>query len=161
MAHVVDLSTEEDRREYWRSIAFRIGDIHLLLDEHEVAELLTVPDAAGVPGTKRWVAGIANVRGELLPIIDFGDFIFDKPVEQTKQTRVLVVAMDEVRSGLMVDQVIGVKRLPVDIKKESQTDGLPDALKAIIGDCFEDEQTFYVMSVKKLIEDTGFMQAAA
>lgn len=158
--HVVDLSTEEDRREYWRSIAFRVGDVHLLLDEHEVTELLTVPGTARVPGTQRWIIGVANVRGELLPVIDFGDFLFAEPVQQTKQTRVLVVAWDEVRSGLMVDQVMGVKRLPVDTKKPAHTEGMSDVLKTVVGDCYEEEQIFHVMSVKKLIEDTGFMQAA-
>lgn len=160
-AHVVDLTTEEDRREYWRAIAFRVGDIHLLLNEHDVLELLTIPNTAPVPGTKRWVAGIANVRGELLPVIDFGDFLFEKPLQRKKQSRVLVIVSNEVCSGLMVDQVFGVKRFPVDTRMEPQVSEMPDALKPLISECYEDEQLFHVMSVQKLIEDTDFMQAAA
>jgi len=159
--HVVDLSTEEDRREYWRSIAFRVGDVRMLLDEHEAAELLTPPSTSSVPGTKRWVSGVANVRGELLPIIDFKDFLFGEPASPDKQSRILVVKMDDIRSGLLVDQVMGVRRFPVDTFKKPQVEDLPDTVRQLLDGCYIEEETFHVVSVKKLIEDTGFMQAAA
>lgn len=159
--HVVDLSTAEDRREYWRSIAFMVGGVYMLLDERDADELLRPPQISPIPGTRRWVSGVANVRGELLPVIDFKDFLFGEPASPDKQSRVLVVMMDDVRSGLLVDQVMGVRRFPVDTFKQPQTKGLPKVVKQLMDGCYKEEEVFHVMSVKKLIEDTGFMQAAA
>ncbi len=160
--HVVDLATHEDRREYWRAVSFRVGELRLLVDEHDVLELLTLPDVTAVPGTKRWVQGIANIRGELLPVIDFSDFLMEHRVEPTKQTRVLVIAYGEVRSGLIVDQVYGMQRFPVDERHDEVDSSVIESVQEVVSAHFIDEsETFHVMEVEKLIDETGFMQAAA
>lgn len=158
---MVDLSTEEDRREYWRAVSFRVADKYLLLDEQKVAELLTVPQITVIPGTKHWVAGVANVRGELLPIVNFGDFLFEQPVVPSKQARVLVISHDEVRSGLIVDEVSGMRRFPVDTRLPPHTEGMPDSLGKLVEGCFEEEQVFHILDVTRLINESEFMQAAA
>ena len=159
--HVVDLTTHEDRREYWRAVSFRVADTQILFDEQAVSELLTVPVVTTIPGTKNWVAGVANVRGQLLPIVNFGDFLFGEPVKSNKLARVLVITHGEVKSGLIVDQVYNMRRFPVDTLKPSQLDGLVDTMKTVVDGCYEEEHVFHIMDVKKLIDETEFMQAAA
>jgi len=159
--HVVDLTTAEDRREYWRAVSFRVADKYMLFDEHDVSELLVLPTITVIPGTKHWVAGIANVRGELLPIVNFGQFLFGEPVQPSKQARVLVIAHEEVRSGLIVDQVYGMRRFPVDTLKPAKSEGMPDVLKSMITGCYEEEHDFHIMDVMKLVNESEFMQAAA
>jgi len=159
--HVVDLSTEEDRREYWRAVSFRVANTQLLIDEHSAAELLTLPEITVIPGTKHWVAGVANVRGELLPIVNFGDFISGDPVKPAKQTRVLVVVHEDVKSGLIVDQVYGIRRFPVDTLQGSRPDALAEIMKIMVTGCYEEEHLFHIMDVKKLVDESEFMQAAA
>ena len=176
LRHVVDLSAEVERRQYWRAVSFRVAQALLLVDERDVFELLSLPRVTAVPGTKRWVAGIANVRGELLPVIDFGDFLFGRAARRGKQARVLVIQYTDLRSGLIVDQVYGVRHLPLDERKDDVTmsgidpSGAGDAmsaqpLKAVLGGSFEDDlagerQIFHIMEVEKLVKETGFMQAA-
>jgi twitching motility protein PilI len=41
----------------------------------EVNEILTLPVLTPVPGTRSWLLGVANVRGNLVPVIDLRDFI--------------------------------------------------------------------------------------
>ena len=173
LRQVVDSGVEADRRQYWRAISFRVARTLLLVDERDVFELLNVPRMTAVPGTKRWVAGIANVRGELLPMIDFCDFLFGEASQRDKQARVLVIQYTDLRSGLIVDQVSGVRRLPVDARKDiapaALADGSADGaqtLGAMLGGGFEDRldgkrQTFHVMEVEKLVTETGFMRAVA
>lgn len=160
-SHVVDLATEEDRREYWRAVSFRVTDKQLLLDEHDVSELLTLPEITVVPGTKHWVAGVANIRGELLPIVDFGQFVFGETVKPGKQVRVLVITHEEVRSGLIVDEVYGMRRFPVDMLQPPHSDGLTGVMEIMVTGCYEEENLYHVMDVKKLIDESEFMQAAA
>ena len=159
--HIVDLATDEDRREYWRAVYFRVADYMFLLDQGDVAELLTLPPITMVPGTKQWVAGVANVRGQLLPIVNFGQFLFQQPVAATKKTRILVVVHDDVRSGLIVDQVYGMRRFPVDELKPAKTETMPNTLKIMVSGCYEGDEVFHILDVNKLVNETEFMQAAA
>ena len=159
--HIVDLATDEDRREYWRAVSFKVGEYQMLFDEGDVAELLTLPSITIIPGTKQWVAGVANVRGQLLPIVNFGDFLFKEPVQHSKKARVLVVVHDEVRSGLIVDQVYGIRRFPVDERQPPPAGDLPEILKLLVTGCYQQDERFHITDVAKLVTDTEFMQAAA
>ena len=42
-----------------------------MASREQVREVLMLPDAVTrVPGAKRWLLGIANLRGQLLPLVD-------------------------------------------------------------------------------------------
>ncbi len=160
--HVVNPVAEKGRREYWRAVSFRVGGVQLLVDENDVDGLLTLPEVTVIPGAKRWMAGIANVRGELLPIVDFGSFLFNVPTERTRQSHVLVVRYQDERSGLIVDQTYGMRRFPVDAHADVQMMDAAQPLKAVLSGSFEQDGTiFHVMEVQKLVDRTEFMQAAA
>ena len=52
----------------WLSV--RVGPIGLLLPAAAGRELLDPPPAARLPHTPSWFAGLANVRGALIPVVD-------------------------------------------------------------------------------------------
>ena len=48
-----------------------MGHENFVADRDQVREVLMLPDAmTRVPGAKRWLLGIANLRGHLLPLMD-------------------------------------------------------------------------------------------
>ena len=59
----------------WSGIAFRVGGNNLLAPLDEVVEILDMPKLARVPLAQPWVCGIANVRGNLLPVVDLSGFL--------------------------------------------------------------------------------------
>src|SRR6201997_3176058 len=65
------LSQEGPAGKEWVGVAMRMaGDLYLVARE-ETREVLGVPSGTTrVPGAKPWIRGLANVRGQLLPIID-------------------------------------------------------------------------------------------
>jgi twitching motility protein PilI len=93
----------------WAGIAFRVGDNNLVTPLEEVAEILEYPELSFVPGTRAWVRGIANVRGNLLTVIDLGAYLGGRKTPVTTRTRLLVVDHNGVCSGLVVDEVSGLK----------------------------------------------------
>jgi len=66
---------------------------------------------AKVPRTPPFVDGIANLRGVVLPIIDMRTRFGMDRVEETDRTRVLVIDIDGVKTGLRVDLVKQVTRV--------------------------------------------------
>ncbi len=59
----------------WLSV--RVGSIGLLLPAAAGRELLDPPPAARLPHTPSWFAGLANVRGALVPVVDTAGLIVD------------------------------------------------------------------------------------
>ncbi len=67
-----------------------------------------------IPGTARFVKGVINLRGVVTPIIDLRKRFGIKESEYSDTTRVIIVAMDDVEVGLIVDAANDV----IDIKEE-------------------------------------------
>ena len=64
------------------------------------AKCLSVPNSiTRVPGAKGWVRGLANVRGQLLPIIDMKQFIGSGVAVLSRNTRIVVVNHREIPAG--------------------------------------------------------------
>ena len=99
----------------WVGVALRMaGDLYLVARE-ETREVFGVPAGmTRVPGAKPWIKGLANVRGQLLPIIDLRQFLGSGTTPITRNTRVMVVNHRDIPAGLLVDGlVLGVDHLRV------------------------------------------------
>src|ERR1700752_785604 len=70
------LSQEATAGREWVGGGLRMaGDLYLVARE-ETREVLGVPTGTTrVPGARSWIKGLANVRGQLLPIIDLRHFL--------------------------------------------------------------------------------------
>ena len=57
-------------------MAFRMGGETFLVAREETREVLGYPAVVTrIPGAKSWVKGLANVRGQLLPMLDLRQFL--------------------------------------------------------------------------------------
>ena len=83
----VDIDAEE-----WVGIGFRLADEQFIVARDDIREVLMVPALiARVPGAKPWIRGLANVRGQLLPIIDLKSFLGAGRFSGQRDARVLVM----------------------------------------------------------------------
>jgi chemotaxis signal transduction protein len=67
-----------------------------------------------VPNLPEWVLGVANVRGDIVSLVDLRLFLGLERCERPAQQRLLVVRArgEDMTAGLLVDQVRGLRRLP-------------------------------------------------
>ena len=160
IANARELPRQVEVREEWSGIGFRLGGLSLVAPLGEVVEILTPPGLSKVPRTKSWVRGIANVRGNLLPIMDLQGYLSGQPTQATRRTRVLVVNYKGVFSGLMVDEVLGLKHF---LEEEKVTD-LPTQEEAMLGYLTHGfrrgDEHWGVFSMHALAESPQFLQAA-
>jgi purine-binding chemotaxis protein CheW len=84
----------------------------------EMRLLREVRRAAGltpVPCTPAHVAGILNVRGEVLTVLDLAVALgLRGPAVASEMAEAVVIELPQGRVGLLVDEVLGVEALPVD-----------------------------------------------
>ncbi len=142
----------------WLGIGFSIHDIPLIARMDDVSEILPPPEMIRVPGTVRWVRGLANIRGNLMPILDMNGFLYDEATEFGKQTRILIINKLGVIAGLLVDEVFGLRRFkPDELRQEIEQDA--GSLSAYLAGKFDDQvRRWNVFSVEKLARDEPFLR---
>lgn len=91
----------------WAGVIFRIGDARLACNIEQVHEFLPIPAFTPVPGTKPWILGLANVRGDLLTIVDLSWFLNGQRSTVSMRTRLLAANLRGRPIGLLVDEVFG------------------------------------------------------
>ena len=148
--------------EEWVGIGFRIGEEQFVAHREEVREVLMLPDVmTRVPGAKRWLLGIANLRGHLLPLVDVKLLLGSGRTTLRRNTRVISVNHREVPAGLVVDEVLGFRRF----MDHEFTDTWPETIvrcdRFLTGAYQRGEDTWPVMNLFDFIESNLFLQAAA
>jgi len=101
-------------------LVFRLGDDEFGLPIETVDEVARVPDRISrVPKTPKFLEGVINLRGEVLPVVDQRRR-FDMPAFAHPELRRLVVLRTERhRAGLIVDGVSEVLRCSLDSIEEA------------------------------------------
>ena len=95
----------------WVGVGFRIGQEQFVASREQVREVLMLPESmTRVPGAKRWLLGIANLRGHLLPLIDLKMMLGSGRTTLRRNTRVISINHREIPAGLVVDEVLGFRR---------------------------------------------------
>jgi len=147
-------------RRTWSGVGFRLGKVHLLSKLEEVDEILVSPEMTRVPSALSWVKGIANIRGMLLPIMDLRDFIDGEAIQAGRKTRIILIKKGELVSGLMVDEVFGMRHF----FEEERTQNIPDvsdSLKKYLHGAFRKGNVHWgVFKMDNLAADPGFLEIA-
>ncbi len=151
---------EIEAREEWSGVAFKLSETTFVAGLNEVVELLSYPVVTRVPATKSWVRGLANVRGSLLPVADLAGFFFAKNSVLSKRSRVLVVSQQGMRSGLLVDEVIGLRHFFEDDRTAPPAHLHGRVQELLIAGFRQGGATWPVLSMRRLAEFPDFLQAA-
>ena len=95
-------------------VAFKVGDGEYVLAASEVVQMESFTRATAVPGAAPYVAGLIQVRGHVLPVIDLRARFGLPPIARTLDSRVVVVRFGERVVGLLADSAREVLRIAPD-----------------------------------------------
>jgi twitching motility protein PilI len=161
LAHAQDVQDRMEAPGLWRGIGYRVGSRLFVSAIDEISELLAVPVLTPVPLTQPWLLGVANVRGNLVPVIDFARFLFGERTQPTERTRLLIVRQGGGNVALMVDEVFGQRTVDEEQRRQSVAEDDP-RLTRFVGDrVVVGEQRLGVFSMNRLVRAPDFRQAAA
>jgi twitching motility protein PilI len=146
----------------WVGIAFRMGGETFLVAREETREVLGYPAViTRIPGAKNWVKGLANIRGQLLPMLDLRQFLGSGSTTAGRNTRIVVANHREIPAGLIVDEVLGFRRFA---DPEFNPEPPPTVIRCdsyLAGAFRRGGEVWPVLSLKSLIESQSFLQAAS
>lgn len=126
----------------------------------DAGEVIAVPTVATVPLTRSWYLGIANIRGNLYSIIDFGGFLGhegEPAMPGAAPARLVLFGprVGELRAGLVVHRVLGLRNL-VELERGDAAADAP----AWYGARWTDRQggTWQEIDLALLAQDPAFLQ---
>jgi len=113
-----------------------------------------------IPGTKKWVKGIANVRGSLMPVLDLNGLLTGHNTSLTSQSRVLALSHEGLYSGLLVDEVLGLKHFYEEEYSPEQPAVEAAVQPYLRGSYTRNNEQWGVFSIHALAESQLFMEVA-
>lgn len=148
-------------------LGLRSGSVNWMVRLEDAGEIMALPDIATVPLTRPWYLGLANIRGNLISIIDLALFAEGRATPRTAECRVVLVAdRYRVHAGLLVQRLLGLK----DPKKLTRRDaaampasseGGAPALPPWAGPAYDDGsgEACRELDVAALVQDEAFLRA--
>ncbi|HET7268712.1 MAG TPA: chemotaxis protein CheW [Oleiagrimonas sp.] len=160
LAHVAGEPEQIETPGLWRGIGFRIGSRLLASRIDEIDELLTPQALTSVPGTQGWVRGIANVRGNLVPVVDLGDFLFETPTHMGDRSRLLVIRQHGAHVGLLVDAVTGQRNFGDEQRSVAESEDDERLQRFVDENITLEGERIGLFSMSRLARAPDFLQAA-
>jgi chemotaxis signal transduction protein len=96
-----------------RYLVVRTAHTRLALPPAHVRDVLRPLPLTTLPGTPDWVAGVANVRGDIVTVIDLAGFL-DLGEAAPRRGLVIIQGTDGCVLGLLVDDITGIRSVSVD-----------------------------------------------
>ncbi|HEY5624507.1 MAG TPA: chemotaxis protein CheW [Gammaproteobacteria bacterium] len=159
-AAIASRAGQDDQYEEWIGVGFKLGAEGFIAARSDVREVLAVPDTmTRVPGAKSWLRGIANVRGQLITIIDLKAFLGGGVSQPDRHSRVLVLASRDVPTGMLVDEVVGFRRFNPGTFSATAPRTVIRCDHYLEGSYERDGETWPCFSLARLLKDDQFLRA--
>ena len=128
---------KRDLEELLQLVSFKIGEEEFGIDILTVQEINRMLQITKVPNTPEFIEGVINLRGRIIPVLDLRVKLGMAKKSHGKNTRIVVVNLNDRTIGFIVDEVSEVLRIPKNI-----TETPPDLVGGVNSD--------YITSIGKL-----------
>ncbi len=142
--------TREKNAELVQLTAFRVGDEEYVVDIMRVREIIRPLPVTKVRRGPRFVEGVINLRGEVIPIVDLRRR-FELPCDEGTERKIVILSVEGRVVGLVVDAVTEVVRAAKDTIRPAP--GLFEAHQApyFLGVCHHRGRTLLLLNVKAVL----------
>lgn len=109
-----EAAMQEEPSSAERCLTFESGGLLLFLSTKYVTEIINGHSITHLPLVPSFIKGIINLRGQILPVVDIR-VCMDKPeAEYTNKTCIVVLNVDNIPLGIVVDSVRQVMDINLD-----------------------------------------------
>jgi len=103
-----ELTAEMDEKQL---VIFKLAGEQYGIDIAQVQEITKMAQITTVPRSPKFVQGVVNLRGDVIPVIDMRKRFEIDAKEYTDRTRIIVSEISSKKIGLIVDEVMEVLRV--------------------------------------------------
>jgi purine-binding chemotaxis protein CheW len=119
-----------------------------------VTEVVGIQRIMEVPDVPHFIKGVINLRGKVIPVMDVRLRFGMEAVDYNERTVIIVLDINNVLVGLVVDYVSEVLEIPAaNIDKPAQLAGTHNTTSVVLGYGKREEQVVILLDIEKLISD--------
>ena len=96
-------------------VVFRVGAEEFAVDIMLTKEVVLMREITPVPETESYVEGVMNLRGSLVPVLDFRKRLRATATNVSADHRIIIANIDGTTAGLIVDGASEVLRVSDDL----------------------------------------------
>ncbi len=131
-------------------VTFKLGNEEFGVDILKVQEINKMMSITKIPNAPTFIEGVINLRGKIIPIVDLRKRLGFRDQEYDKSTRIIVVELDGLVLGFIVDSVSEVLRIP-----ENTIEPPPSMVAGIESEYIEgvgklDDRLLILLELKKI-----------
>ena len=86
------------------------GDIYAF-DIKDITDIIEIPEITKIPKLPDFLLGVINLRGQVVPVMDFNLRIGKPKQEYDEKTCIIVTERDKANIGVIVNRVLDVERV--------------------------------------------------
>ena len=128
---------------------YRTGSMRFLVPEGTVSELLHNTKIYHLPNAPRWLVGLINLHGNVVPVVDIASYV-GEDISHIKKSNVLAIGKSETAIGVLIDG------MPEAIKENeviTSLSAVPERLEGYItAGMYSDGYNWFEFEVYKLFK---------
>lgn len=101
--------------ELLQLVTFTLGSEEYAVDILKVQEINRMKEITRVPNSPEYVEGVINLRGKVIPVVNLRKKFFLDEKESDERSRIMIMDIQGITMGLVVDSVSEVLRVPSNI----------------------------------------------
>ncbi|ADU75234.1 purine-binding chemotaxis protein CheW [Acetivibrio thermocellus AD2] len=110
LVNELELQQEETQRNKY--LTFVVEKEYYGIEIRYVTEIIGIQSITEVPDLPEYIRGIINLRGKIIPVMDVRLRFGKKPREYDDRTCIIVIDINDMFVGLIVDSVCEVMSIP-------------------------------------------------
>ena len=159
-----ETATMEDTdvgRRAGKYLTFGLADEEYGLEILKVREIIGVMDVTAVPRTPEFVKGVINLRGKVIPVVDLRLKFGIEEAERTDETCIIVVDVDGLEIGIVVDKVSEVLDIAGENIEDPPSFGTNVDTDFILGMGKADERVTILLDISKVLRNSDVAAIAS
>ena len=144
-----------DSADQMQLVTFELGGECFAVDIHAVREITRLMEITRVPKSPEEIAGVINLRGNIVPVVELRKKFGFPDAGSCDQTRIIVLEYGGRETGFIVDRVLEVLRIDSSIVDSTpEVMGTVDA-EFVRGIARLERRLLIVLDLEKLFAELG------
>lgn len=114
MAEILETVFYEEDTQKGKYLTFALGLEQYAIEIRHVVDIIGIQEITQVPHQPEYVMGVINLRGKIIPTMDVRRRFNKEAIAYNERTCIIVVELNSISVGLIVDTVLEVIAIPDD-----------------------------------------------
>ncbi len=136
-------------------VGFRVGEVRYAVDIQRVKEIINPLPLVDLPHAPEMIIGVADHRGEVVPVLDLRLRFGLPPAAPTRRTKWVILGTEGRSVGLIVDAVTEVFGAGPHEQRDVPSLGVGDARRGISAVYSHDGELVFVIDSEAVVSPTA------